>query len=53
MPAFLHIWKRGENVKSKRFDSLGPPYVEFPSTSAGVQYMEGSQKQIQKGMQKQ
>ncbi|RLW05332.1 hypothetical protein DV515_00005303 [Chloebia gouldiae] len=39
---------RWKNVKSKGFDSPGPPYVEFPSTSARVQYMKGLQKQIQK-----
>lgn len=48
IPAYLK--KRENHVKSKGFDSPGPPYVEFPSTSVGVQYMKGLQKQIQKDM---
>lgn len=27
-------------MKSKGFDSPDPPYVEFPSTSFGVQYVK-------------
>jgi len=46
IPAYLK--EREKHVKSKGFDSPDPPYVEFPSTSVGVRYMKGSQKQIQK-----
>lgn len=35
IPAYLK--ERKKHVKSKGFDSPGFPYVEFPSTSAGVQ----------------
>lgn len=48
IPAYLKQWEK--HVKSKGFDFPGSPYVEFPSTSVGVQYMKGLQKQIQKDM---
>lgn len=48
IPAYLK--EKEKHVKSKGFDSPGPPYVEFPSTLVGVQYMKDLQKQIQKDM---
>lgn len=35
-------------MKRKGFDSPDSPYMEFPSTSAEVQYIKGSQKQIKR-----